>query len=885
MFSQALLQRIADHFEQKMRSLGRLGQQLECQTQACAPDTAVMLKYLFASMPLPDLLNCPFATILDYASHAVFLQQNSPWTDRIPEELFLQEVLFHRINNEAIEPCRSLFHAQVAGLLAGKDMAAAALAINEWCASQVTYQASDERTASPVAIWKNGIGRCGEESVFTVSVLRSVGLPARQVYVPRWSHCDDNHAWVEVWCDDQWHFLGACEPEVVLDRGWFTHAAARAMLVHSRRFGPPGLVSEPAGMIGREGQVVFSNQLDRYAPVREITVHVTLADGQPAARATVEFCILNYAAFIPVATLTADANGQVRFRTGSGSLYLNAWLDPISPPGHPAMAAGTGIRWGSQLIDTSADTRVCLQLADQDLALNTCQQDSWTAFDFIAPGDSPAQALELNEAQKSASRDLLARTTACRNERAQSMAAARDSALAGLDPRLADNQPFLAILQKARANWPEIMKLAATCLDDASARLWLELLALLNEKDCRDVRAELLLDAVRSAARWQNQKGVPTAVFSQYLLNPRIHLEPITAWRDSIATFFSEELKQDFRDNPRNIWTYICEHFTLDPEKQLAGLTVTPEAVLQHGLGDPMSRKILFVAICRTLGIPARLSPVDLSAEYYQDGTFHLADRPDERGELILDGAENWPDAFWVDHQNWSIARYEAGTFQELDLRGCQWHGGKMTIQLQAGDYRVLTTQRLPNGNSLGLMKFIRIDRQKSLRQTLQARPVMLQNLLSQVNLPNMTFRAVSPAGTELRLSGISGSRTTLLVWLAADQEPCAHILNELHENASWFRNLDCQICLLAQDAADFRSPSVARVCAELPAILCLEDTLEDRLPALGRRVYLDTERLPVILVVRPGPVAVYATSGYNVGTAELLVRIVQGLSHEPGGA
>lgn len=27
-----------------------------------------------------------------------------------------------------------------------------------------------------------------------------------------------------------WHFLGACEPEEVLDKGWFTNASSRAMI-------------------------------------------------------------------------------------------------------------------------------------------------------------------------------------------------------------------------------------------------------------------------------------------------------------------------------------------------------------------------------------------------------------------------------------------------------------------------------------------------------------------------------------------------------------------------------------------------------------------------------------------------------------------------------
>ena len=75
--------------------------------------------------------------------------------------------------------------------------------------------------------------------MFAVNVLRACGFAARQVYVPRWAHCDDNHAWVEVRCGGAWHFLGACEPEAVLDRGWFNSAAGRAVLVHSRCFGEP----------------------------------------------------------------------------------------------------------------------------------------------------------------------------------------------------------------------------------------------------------------------------------------------------------------------------------------------------------------------------------------------------------------------------------------------------------------------------------------------------------------------------------------------------------------------------------------------------------------------------------------------------------------------
>lgn len=92
--------------------------------------------------------------------------------------------------------------------------------------------------------YRSGKGRCGEESVFAVTVFRSLGIPARQVYAPLWSHCDDNHAWVEVYVNGEWRFLGACEPEPILDHGWFVRAASRAMLIHTRAFSDyigPGL--------------------------------------------------------------------------------------------------------------------------------------------------------------------------------------------------------------------------------------------------------------------------------------------------------------------------------------------------------------------------------------------------------------------------------------------------------------------------------------------------------------------------------------------------------------------------------------------------------------------------------------------------------------------
>ena len=228
-------------------------------------------------------------------------------------------MLHPRVNHEALCDCRPVFYAALAERLRSLPEEAAILEINRWCAEHVAYQPTDERTRSALAVLRAGFGRCGEESMFAVNVLRACGFAARQVYVPRWAHCDDNHAWVEVRCGGAWHFLGACEPEAVLDRGWFNSAAGRAVLVHSRCFGEP----EPgADLIGREGDVVYCNETARYADVRRLTVRVTDENGMSAAGANVDFCVLNNCEWYPAATVQTDASGMAALTCGLGSLRL-----------------------------------------------------------------------------------------------------------------------------------------------------------------------------------------------------------------------------------------------------------------------------------------------------------------------------------------------------------------------------------------------------------------------------------------------------------------------------------------------------------------------------------------------------------------------------------
>ncbi len=196
------------------------------------------LQFLYAYMPYSDLADYNQEFFLKQVRAAFAAKERFSYAASVPEELFRHFVLVYRVNNEDLDTARLYIQEQLAERLKGLSMYDAALEVNHWCHEHVAYRAADARTSAPLATMRTGLGRCGEESTFTVTAMRAVGIPARQCYTPRWAHCDDNHAWVEVWVDGQWYFLGACEPDAELNMGWFAVPGTRTMMVHSTVFGP-----------------------------------------------------------------------------------------------------------------------------------------------------------------------------------------------------------------------------------------------------------------------------------------------------------------------------------------------------------------------------------------------------------------------------------------------------------------------------------------------------------------------------------------------------------------------------------------------------------------------------------------------------------------------
>ena len=132
----------------------------------------------------------------------------------------------------------------------------------------------------------------------------------------------------------------------------------------------------------------------------------------------------------------------------------------------------------------------------------------------------------------------------------------------------------------------------------------LALLQTLGEKDLRDVRPAVLREALDAGG------GVsPSDEFSmQYLLCPRIGTEPLSCWRRTLADSFPEARKREFREAPDALWRWIRESIRQAPQTEYRQLVTLPAGAMRLRCADLPSQRLLFVAVCRTLGIPARLN-------------------------------------------------------------------------------------------------------------------------------------------------------------------------------------------------------------------------------------------------------------------------------------
>ena len=820
------------------------------------------LEFLYAYMPLADITDYPGEFHLMNIRASQRATEEMPWGKTIPEDLFRHFVLPVRVNNEQLDSARVVFYKELKNRVKSLSLYDAILEVNHWCHEKAVYMPSDARTSSPLATVSTAYGRCGEESTLLVAALRSVGIPARQVYTPRWAHTDDNHAWVEAWADGKWHFLGACEPEPVLDLGWFNAPASRGMLMHTKVFGRYEGKEEVMSVNPTYTEI---NVIDNYAPTAQAKVMVKDEAGNPVPDACVEFKLYNYAEFYTVATKHTDDGGVCGLTAGKGDMLVWASKDG---------------RFGFSKLSFGKQSELTVTLDKQS-------GDSFTVdIDIVPPAES-ANLPEVTPEQRAENDRRLTIEDSIRNAYVGKFISEEAARNFARDYKL-DRDAVAKILVAARGNYRVIREFMTRLRSDNSRKGGLDLLQQISAKDLRDVRLDVLIDHMQSRVRTTN-----AGYFRKYVRNPRVSNEMLTPYKTFFGKVISKEDVEAYVAEPMKMVAWVAKNIQVNKECNLGAPPVSPEGVWKARLADAHSRDIFFVSMARSMGIPARIDEVTGKVQLITDDgaidvNFEAAEQaPAQRGRLAatytpiqsLDNPKYYSH-FTISkvtpQGNLQLLSYDEG---DTDMGGgVTWSSLlKEGTSLDAGDYILVTGTRLASGGVLAQMTSLNV---KAGGRT-ETKLVMRENKDEVQVIGNFNSESLFTTlegGNKQSLLQACGRGYFVVGILGVNQEPTNHALRDISALKTDLEKWGRKLVLLFPNqeqagkyhAADF---------PDLPNTVIYGIDTEDIAQQIVKNMKLKhKDTLPIFIIADTFNRVVFVSQGYTIGLGEQLMKTVKGL-------
>ena len=839
-------QQVEKIFSERIQTIGQ--QFFQTKKLNTSQEESEALHFLYAYMPLADITDYPTSFYLSNVRASLLARNEMTWGAKVPELLFRHFVLPLRINNEPLDSARTVFYAALKDRVRGMNMYDAILEVNHWCHEHVAYQPADARTSSPLQTLRTATGRCGEESTFTVAALRAVGIPARQVYTPRWAHTDDNHAWVEAWADGKWYFLGACEPEAVLNLGWFNAPASRAMLMHTRAFGD---YRGPEEVMLRTTNFTEINLTANYAPTDSIQFIVTDTNGTPVAGAKVEFKIYNYAEFYTAVTKYADANGRTSLSAGCGDLLVWASKDG---------------QYGYAKASFSKDKTVTITLTHSEKTDKASLISTEDKIDIVPPAENAILPPVTDEMRK-INEQRLAHEDSIRHAYTATFLTREQAEKVSVDG--AD------YIVKSRGNHEVITSFIRRHSDNPKRAL--ALLATLSDKDLRDIPERILEDSYNAKSDQ---------------LSPRVEDEMITLpFKQFFEKNITKKQAETFRNNPEALAAWIVKTIRLNPDKKALQIAQTPVGAWKARMTDERSRDILFVDIARSIGIEAQKDAVTGKVQYKKNGQWHDVQFGTEVSKTTPTGTLqlNYTPTEFLDnpkyYTHFTIARIENGTarlltFDEGDAdmgEGATW---KSTFQngykLDVGTYMLTSGSRMANGSVLAATRIFNIEEGRTTAFDLDIR--QSTNEVSVIGSFN-SESTVSKSGKDVSILSLTGRGYYVVGVIGVGQEPTNHALHDIEKLKDSFEKWGRPIVLIFEDEAAARKFKSAEF-SKLPSttIFAIDKEGAIRKQIVNEMKLQNATQLPMFLIADTFNRVVFSSQGYTIGLGEQLLGIIKKL-------
>jgi len=808
------------------------------------------LKFLYAYMPLCDLADYNGDFFLKQVRYALKARDTFSWGKQIPEVVFRHFVLPYRVNNENLDTARVVFFDELKDRVKGLSLKEAALEVNHWCLEKVTYRGSDIRTSSPLASCKTAYGRCGEESTFTVTALRSVGIPARQVYTPRWAHCDDNHAWVEVWVDGKWYYMGACEPDADLNMGWFTEPARRAMLVHTKVFGD---YPENVEVVNKGDEYTEINVIGNYADVKKIYVKVIDSSSKPAENAQVDFGLYNYAEFYPIASKMTDKKGLTYLTTGYGTLLI--WGSKNGKYGYEKIAVG------------NVDTLV-LKLTGSDKVKEI-------NYDLIPPIEKTPYPVNAKDREKNAQR---VKAENAIREKYRATFLDSNAVFKFADEKKLDRKTVLKYVKLSEGNWREIISFIDG--NAANAEMAFALLGQVSEKDLRDTKASIMADHLSNALAIMKNDKSGKDIFAGYVLNPRIKNENLLAYRGLFLREFRNLLNYDKKEAALKVTDWIKNNVKINETSNYYSLPITPIGVFELKIANRESRDILFVAICRSLGIPSQLEPKLKVPQYYYNGEWlnvyfeKQSQLQPEYGYISFKKGNVGSNIDPKYYTHFTIGKLEKGIYKTIDYETEPVLSSfKEPVKLETGDYRLVTGNRRSDGAVFSNVSYFKISKGKTYNAVINLRDIdKAEKVLGTIDLKSK----IEINGSEKELAKLFKKDNIILGWVEPAKEPTRHAIVEMSDLKKKYEEWGGAVQFIVtkeSETAQFIKDNGSGLPKNSTFVKDPANSLLNKIKSvLNKKADI---QYPLFVVINKKGEITLSVEGYKIGTGELLLKKV----------
>ena len=844
------LSKVENDFTEK-KTILKNGELFDIFNEKISTEEKEALQFLYAYMTLSDIADHSGEYFLDNIRLSFKIREASSWGKNIPEDIFRHFVLPIRVNNENLDNSREYIQNELWPRVKHLSMYDAVLEANHWCHEKAIYTPSDIRTSSPLATIKTAYGRCGEESTLLVAALRAIGIPARQVYTPRWAHTDDNHAWVEAWVDGEWFFLGACEPEPVLNLGWFNSPASRGMLMHTKVFGSYNGKEEKMLQTANYTEI---NIIENYADKASVTVTVKDDKGNTVEGANVEFKIYNYGEFFTVYKQKSNTQGQISLSAGLGDMLVYA---------------SHGDKFCLRKVSFGKDKTV-------DIVLEHNINEAYSENMVIVPPSENAKIPSVTEEQRKENDIRMHQEDSIRNAYLATFPN-KEVINKFAEENNLKYEDIEGFIVKSRGNYAEIMRFLSNSSQNEMCERAIELLKSITDKDLRDTPCSVLEDHLYNTPKDANP---------EYVLCPRVAYELLSPYRSYLQKEIPENLKAEFTANPQTLVKWCSDSITVRNDLNTGGAPTSPIGTWKSRVVDSQSREIFFVAAARSLNISAWKDAVTGNIYFIDNGNTNQVDfeisttsnTPEGTLKAIYKPIPRLNDPKY--YTNFTISKYEDGSFKLLNYpENATWSSLlKNGLKIEEGYYMLTTGSRMANGSVMSNVSFFTVEKDKETRIELTMRNNaeeirVIGNFNSELKYTDVVTKA------ETSILSTTGRGYFVVGILGPGQEPTNHALKDIEIKKEEFEKWGRKMILLFPDEKSYRKFSPTDF-PNLPSnIVYGIDTNNAIRNEISQNMKLPNGgHLPIFIIGDTFNRVVFQIDGYTIGTGEQLIKTINGL-------